>query len=310
MKVFFDGSREYDIGGQHYYHFDDLENEKTSLFFAHGIYAGYNLEAIPGNYKYRVYYEMEEPNGYQGGFTPAGGRDGRGIYLDWWNEIYSQCPYSCEWLNRYVYGDNKFKPILFPTNERYVLPTEEKIYDVFYQGHIIGNDIASVVETIKKFNYRFASLANYESVTDYRIPWKDKIQLNKKCKISVTANLLWDTNGTFHNITKIDKWKYNEAFSHLDKGIMPQIKPRVVDAGISKSLVLCLKDDWNVIEKWFEPGKHFLYFNSTSELESVIKDCLNNWDYCQKIVDNMYNEIIEKHMVRKFYENNLKKYDI
>jgi hypothetical protein len=91
---------------------------------------------------------------------------------------------------------------------------------------------------------------------------------------------------------------------------MPQIKGRVIEAAANKSLVLVLKDEWNVIEHFHTPNEHFLYFDSIDKLEDKINECLNNWDFCEKIIDNMYNNYIENYTLEKFYQRHLKKYDI
>jgi hypothetical protein len=309
MKTFFDGRREYPDCGHFHFHFDEFENETNKLLFAHGIYAGYNLDALPPGFENTIYLEAEEPNGYVAGCIPT--RRERGLKLDMWTKVLSNDPYSANWLNKEVYGIDKFVPIAYPVNIRYLCADEPKIYDVFYQGGIHSHYFSQLVSEISKFNYRFCTLqAGNELATDYCLPWQEKMKRNAQCKISVCIDMLMDLDRYIPAIKSIDKWQLNPSFAYIDYGIMPQFKYRAVEAGFSKSLLLVLRDPWNVIEHWFKPDEHFIYFNSIETVGETIKECLNDWNYCQKIVDNMYNEVMQNHTTLSFYKNFLEPYDV
>ena len=86
-----------------------------------------------------------------------------------------------------------------------------------------------------------------------------------------------------------------EAFKNIDityeKHILPQMKTRMVESAACKTLMLMYKDNWNVIEEWFEPNKHFLYWESFEELESLIADITNNYEKYWHIVEAAHEHV-------------------
>lgn len=307
MKILFDNTSDYPLGPINYLNFSKLENNKENLLFCYGIHPGYRMPR-PDGYKNNVYFETEEPNGLSKGQLPHE----RGNWdLDFWTKIYNICPYSAEWENK-VYNTDKFDSCVYPFDEDLVVDREKDI-DVIYVGGLHGHHkiFNKIVNSIKDFNYRFVSMWNYPLVTDINVNWDTKMDLWARSKISVCANLLSEnTPGEYSpHMKKLPRWEENKALSHVDEGLLPQMKPRITDAAMSKSLILILRDPWNVIETWFEPDKHFIYYDSFEELPGKIQWCLDNWDECEKIADNMFKEYLDKHTTKKYYERLLKEFD-
>ncbi len=309
MKILYDGTSDYPLGPINFLNFSKLENERNNLLFCYGIHPGYRMSR-PSNFMNNVYFETEEPNGLSEGELPHQ----RGNWkLDFWSKIINICPYSADWENK-VYNTSKFCTDVYPFDEELIQTDFEKIYDVIYVGGLHGRHgiFQNIVNQIVKFNYKFISMWGYPQVTDLNVPWDQKMKIWAKSKITVCSNLLSEnTVGQFSSkIKNLPYWKENKAFLFTDEGIMPQMKPRISDAAVSKSLILILRDPWNVIETWFEPNKHFLYFDSIDDLSSKIYWCLNNWDYCNSIVENMFNEFVNKYTIKRFYDRNLKELDL
>jgi hypothetical protein len=176
----------------------------------------------------------------------------------------------------------------------------------------LPNQIADIIKDIP--NYRLVSHNPVKYVTDYHVSYLDKLKINSQCKISVVANLLHISNPQLaleqaNNIKRLPDWELNEAFKLIDYGFMPQIKNRVIEAAATKSLVLVLKDDWNVIENFYTPDVHFLYFDNMNALKDKINECLSNWEYCEKIINNMFTYYMENYTMELFYKRHLEKYD-
>ena len=89
---------------------------------------------------------------------------------------------------------------------------------------------------------------------------------------------------------------------------MPQFKTRIHEAAISKTLNLVLKDKWNIIERYYEPGKEFLYFENAKDLGNMITMILDNWELYQSIVFNAY-EKAKSYQVENFL-NTIKNYEM
>jgi spore maturation protein CgeB len=92
-------------------------------------------------------------------------------------------------------------------------------------------------------------------------------------------------------------YKDHEALIHIDKGIAPQFKSRIIEAAFCKTLNLIKYDEWNVIEKWFEPNKEFIYYYDKKDLEEKIKDILENYDKYSIIIENAHKKVFKYFLV-------------
>lgn len=314
MKILFDGGSDYSFGPIQHLNFKQYENTSNNLLYCYGINTGYHINKPPKeNFKYRIYFEHEEPNG----FTLEGklGYERGNWNIDYWTKIGHICPYTIDWYNNYIYPGKKFFFVPYMINPDYYFPDENKKYSVCYIGGLHGRHgiFHNVISAIKEIpGYRFLCYQNQPFVTNYNEPFLLKNKINAQTKISIIVNQLsenrpWQYSLIMSRLPYIEK---NQAFTQLKNGIMPQFKWRVLEAALSKSLILCLKDEWNVIEYAFKPDVDFIYFENMDTLTTKINECLNNWDYCEKIIENAYKKCIDNYTVQAFYDKFLKKYDL
>ena len=255
--------------------------------------------------------EFEEPNKFFLG-------DKMENYDNEFHRIYTLCPYTSNWMNKKI-NLNKRVPIFFPFNENDIPNENRKIYDVIYTGHIVSPILLKDLNTISKFNYRFVSNDNHELVTNKNASYNEKLKLISETKVTIVHNLLYPKIEHIFNIWKYDDWVNNGAFKLIPRKykfwniwkkniVVPQLKSRVFEAAFSRSLILCKKDDFNVIENFFEPGKEFLYYNEDN-LEKVLSDVLNNYHKYESIISNAYNRAIKNYTTKAFVETYLRKID-
>jgi hypothetical protein len=303
MKVLYSPKSEIVNGAQNNYNWKGLENEKTDLLFAYGIDAGYRMER-PTNFKYKIYIEAEEPNGFRDGKLP---QDRGNWEFDYWTKIFHTCPYTAKWENM-MYNTDKFVCINYPCDPSHVIHSE-KLYTACYIGGIrqsMFHQIAEIVSSIP--NHRIVSYCHDPIVTNHNVSYFEKLKINSQCKISVVANLLQVDPNYLNSFKTLPRWQENEALSSIDCGYIPQIKNRVIEAGLTKSLVLVLKDPWNVIENFYKPDEHFIYFEHDN-LKDKIQECLSNWSYCEKIIENMYKFVMDNYTLQITYDRYFKQYD-
>ncbi len=111
-----------------------------------------------------------------------------------------------------------------------------------------------------------------------------------------------------------DYWN-NEAFKHIPppwkpwelftKNFhVPQLKSRAFEAAVSRSLILCRKDEFNVIERYFTPDKEFLYYEPGT-LEQTIGDILTHYSDYADIIKRAYNRAIRQYTVKAFVKKYL-----
>ena len=264
MKILYNNSREYSDCTDQYYSFEDLENGNNNLLYSYGIYMGYCTNDLPINYKNKIYADAEEPNGFTNGQLPHERENG--LKLDYWTKIFQFCPYTAEWLNNIIYKTDKFLFTTWPSPhiKYFPNPNQLKIYDVFYQGSIHGwkQSFSGCIDTITKYKYAWTSISDYpdKRKTKINIPFRDKLLIGAQSKMTIVENLLHDPQiGMFSkNIKKIHGWNLNEAFSHIDQGIMPQFKAKILESMMSKTLSLVQKSPWDIMEKFgFIEGVHF-----------------------------------------------------
>ena len=211
--------------------------------------------------------------------------------------VYTICPFTARWLNE-VNENNRYRYIFYPFNKSITPETQEKKCDVIYHGGIHGVEHEDCLKTISKFNYRYVTMRHHINQrtiehlhfgTDFDLPFAEKIKLVAQSKASVCFNFVNNEPKHTQNIKSYPLWEKNEAFSEVDKwNVMPQFKTRFHEAAISRTLNLCMKDSWNVVEDYYEPGKEFLYFEDMEELEEILDDVKHNWEDYKDIVEAAY----------------------
>ena len=75
------------------------------------------------------------------------------------------------------------------------------------------------------------------------------------------------------------------------------MKTRMIEAAACKTLMLMHKDDWNVIEEWFTPNEHFLYWETFDQLEEMIADISNNYKNYWHIVEKA-NQHVQQYSIQ------------
>ena len=260
--------------------------------------------------KKRVFLSLEEPNfctdadtahakltnGF--GSTTVGGRKVQDTPPD---EVLTICPYTAKCFDNRTF-------VFFPFNDEFIPVNTEKIYDVIYTGsHPHNVNWGGVIDVMSRYNHRYVYFTNGTHVTDIGLSYREKMNLYGQSKIAVCHGLAtaWEVNVPRYRA--FPKSNENEAFKSLDKNLLPQFKSRVMEAAFSKCLILHYKDEWNVIENWFDVGEEFLFFSTPEELDTIIKDVLDNPNKYQPIIDKAYNKAINNYTTKHFIEKYLGK---
>lgn len=270
-------------------------------FLENGVPSG-----LLDNYKRKIYLNVTSPTEFYGP---------QPIDADTqFNEVYSICPYSNDWLNGIV-GYEKYKTVCYPYNENDIPTNNEKIYDVIYHGGLHGDKYVRMLEVIKNFNYRYLSLnhgINHQTkdylhyATNLNLTNKEKINVISQTKISICFNNVEVRNDQIPYLKSKKDWWKNEAFSHIDTlGLVPQFKSRCNEAAFSKTLNLVMRDPWNIIEKFYDRDE-FVYFNNVEELPQIITNILNDWNSYIPIINKAFNRSLNyttKNIINKIKNN-------
>tara|TARA_R110002110_G_scaffold213678_7_gene427066 strand:+ start:354 stop:1325 length:972 start_codon:yes stop_codon:yes gene_type:complete len=315
MKIVRDKTGEYGDCAFEYLDFEkfDDDSEEEVLFYGYATPYNNDIKDKYKNFKRKVYYQGEQPCGLFSYNTEVQNNSLR--VVDYFDELYSTCPYSAEWMNK-INNFDKYRPIIFPHNMRWAVTENEnpdKFLDVIYWGNIPegkrdSKTVLNIVQTIPKFKHAFFTLGlglpqeliKYVTARNARRPtmW----QFLKTSKIMVTSNLLFLVDEEIEAIKQLPNWQENEAFCRLDQKITPQIKTRPIEAIFNKTLVLLKEDPWHIFDHWFEPEKEFVYYKNDEDLEDKIKEILNNWDHYQVVAENAYQKAVKLYTTERTFK--------
>jgi len=293
-----------------FFHFEKFNDLYGDFIFIAGIFDFTKLDTIPKDKKI-VYFDLEEPNRFC-----SAGKEFNRIHLEKrFYKVLSICPYTTKWINERDNNDSQ-KFVFIPFDEKLIPAVlDNKIYDINYSGHILSNNISRQIDSILKYNYRLISRSNDSRVTDRSISYLEKLDIVSKSKITLVHNSLFLRKDHIKNLKKINFIDKNLAFKKVFQKPFwsffrkltpaPQIKMRTFEAAFCKSLILCRKDDFNVIENFFEKDKEFLYYKDKKELKIIIKNVLSDYDKYLPIIENAYNKAVNNYTTKKFAEKYL-----
>jgi glycosyltransferase involved in cell wall biosynthesis len=305
MKIFNNCDGNYHEDPIRNLNFTSNDNLPISLYY--GI--GAKLEKDDTNMKF--YLELEEPNRF---FCSEAILKYKKDFI-YYDKILTLCPYTADFLNKHLYKRNQSHAIFFPFDKNFIPTTFEKKYNIIYSGYTRTNYHDQMLSVITKFpDHAIICFQPYKFVTHVDATYKDKINLFSQSKIAVMSNLIFNDRGiTFEGMNSassnvgLNNLQDNAAFKYLESHkIAPQLKSRVFEAAFGKCVILCQKDFFNVIERYFTPEKEFLYFDDLTDLEAKIKMVLANYDHYSKLGNNAFeratNNYTTDHLIEKIHE--------
>ena len=219
------------------------------------------------------------------------------------DKVFTICPHTANYFNKY-YGNDKYEAVMFPYNDNdAVVGDPEKEFDFLYWGGITSDDHVHMLNTFREngnYNlYRLSSGHNIsidnrtgkDMATGIDVPRRELWETLRKTKILPVSNLLYLTPGQVENALALPNIEDNDAFKTLNTiPIMPQIKTRPIEAALNKTLILCKRDPWNILDHWFTPDEDFIYYDTNEELMDKSSDILNNWADYLPIIESAYNK--------------------
>ena len=194
---------------------------------------------------------------------------------DHWTEAYaSECDMTFTICPPKFTNREKRTSSFFPFNPKYTPPDTPKIYDVIYTGLSDQPHVRPALDVIKHYNYRFTSFGSGPLITNTNVSYFEKLKLISQTKISIIHNMVYP---------------------------FPQLKSRPFEAGFCKSLMLVLRDDYNIIEEWFTPDVDFVYYD-TPTLKQTLDHILSNFSQYQHIIDNAFKKCNDEYTTERFIE--------
>lgn len=312
MKVVRDPCGEYSDCAIRYLDYEEFDDNSSDEVFFYGYGSitkngvGFNTEALDpyNSYKRKVLWQVEQPCGFTDNPPSPMFHMNVGTRFD---EVYSNDPLTADWLNTVKYDDARYKITTFPHNLKYAVTEDvEREFDVITWGGAISQDHSAMVEAMSKFKYHWftlpgggGSLSQY--VSAFGVDRPHMWDILRKTKIMISTNVLYLSPQHISNIKSIPRWEENEAFSHVDYGILPQVKTRAVEAAFNKTLMLMKKDPWGILDHWFVPEEEFVYYDSNEDLEVTIQEILNNWDHYEGVANAAYERAVRDYSTERIF---------
>lgn len=207
--------------------------------------------------------------------------------------IFSIDPFLVKNRN-YQLGIKKYIYAFFPFNKNLIPAETEKEFDIFYSGHT-KHGCTELISFAEGYKSCIVS-KNYRNSVSY----SEKIFLNSKSKISIVHNKYLLTSDLAERMQKLE-------CTEVRKNTITQHKARVIEAAMSGSIMLCERDEFNIIEDLFEEGKDFLYFDDMDSLKRNVDSILSDYDHYKSISINAKNKAVENYtseaFIRRYLSN-------
>lgn len=311
MKTYKDLSGNYQDCIITYQNYEKYDIE-DGISFGYGYNLMSNSKILKEMHGKRLYFNGELPCSFSSGWNDLE----KSIDLEGnFDNIFSICTLTNKWANELFFNNRKkFIDGMFTIDEINIPKEKEKIYDSIFYGSVCGKEHEGIIKTVCNFNSNFITLGENYWNPNENIDWNClsglithrnidtflKWDIIQKTKVVPIVNKLYLHKKHIDNIKQIPHYEKNECFSHLDMiNQCPQLKPRIVEASLFKSLMVVKRDPWNLIECWFSPGEDFLYFESLDELYEIIRDSSRNFEKYSNIVESAYNKAIEMFTTEK-----------
>jgi hypothetical protein len=237
------------------------------------------------------------------------------------DNIFTLCPFTADYLNDRFYNENKCIPIFFPFNKYKIPKSDQKQINVIYSGlpHTLFQ--RDLISCVKEFPKHAIISYDAEIATHTNTTYSQKMALYGQSKIAVVHNLLENDRDTkcsdleiLANQAGLSEIHMNKCFRHLeDFKIVPQLKSRLFEAAFSKSLILCKKDPFCLIERYFSEKEDFLYFSSVDELRDLIKNVIQNYSRYEPLARNAFKKAVNNYttdhllaLIQSHYEKKTK----
>jgi len=186
----------------------------------------------------------------------------------------------------------------------------EKQFDLVYSGQEHWGSHETIA-AMRRFRGCYIHFNAAPHVTHVGVSYREKLDLFARSRIAVVHNLLFSASVYIDNMraAKPDAMYGNKAFVQVAQGIpkplIPQLKSRLFEAAFCRALILCRRDPWNLVERFFEPGKEFVYYDE-GNLTSVAAEILAHYDDYLPVVEAAHQRALAQYTTRVYFDKHLR----
>ena len=235
----------------------------------------------------KKYYclDLETPNSFVFDQT-------RNDYINHYEKLYDRiitiCPFTAKLRNESL-GKELYSYGYFPSSSNWNRD-HKKEFDLIYMGS--GTDWF-LDDRILKYSHVVINAHGRHYTTHPNLSFNEKMDMVSKSRITLVHNQI--------NCSHIYPQEGTDNFYKIINNRLTQHKSRVVEAARAKSLILCKKDDFNIIEDLFIPNQDFVYYNDDN-FDEVVSEILNNYSDYQFMIDNAFKKVSTQYDIKNFVE--------
>jgi hypothetical protein len=212
-----------------------------------------------------------------------------------YDRIFSICPFTALHRNSFL-GRELYVSVFFPFPEEFIPTNFDKKYDLIY----CGNSDFEWARKINFMKYNSIKIGNnaINGAKNFLPSYSEKLKLFSFSRIAITWNEYPLCEQAYKNVMTLDN--VDNYFKIINKKLT-QHKSRIMEAAFTKAIILCKKDEFNIVERIFEENIDFIYFDEQN-VNDVIYEVMSNYEKYQRIADNAYEKAKRFYTVSQFYD--------
>lgn len=235
-------------------------------------------------------FDIEMPNRWINNDTRQQCFDNENLY----DKIFTICPYTVKQRNKFL-NKNLYEYVFLPFPKEYIPNIFEKKFDFTYIGN--GDHAYYYLDKINFKNYNYAVCGSKYQNAGWA-NFSQKIKITSESKISLVHNEYILSDIALNELKTLDNM---DNYFIIKNNKLTQHKERVMTAAFAKSIILCKKDEFNIIEDIFDENKEFLYFDENN-INDILDEVLNNYEKYYYLSENAFNKATKIYTVDNFFD--------
>ena len=220
------------------------------------------------------------------------------------DKIFTIDPLFCKQRNVFL-NKEIYVPVFFPFSEKNVSKyiNSEKRYDVCISAGEFPRWVKKMLSQLYKLNLRICIISKFEQFVQFathsNVSYKEKLDLIAQSKISICWN---DISVEKFNLSEKEIFDLNKQGVVIKNNHITQHKSRIQEAAFCKSLIICKRDAFNIIEDIYNENENFHYINGDDSDVDKILSIVTNYKTYQQNIESTYQLALEKYTTKAFYE--------
>ena len=243
---------------------------------------------------------------------------------------FTLCPFTAKWYNGFTQTPSHH-PMIYPINPSMlpeIAPPQDKVHDIIYVGTRCKLPLAieEAFEAMKNFKYMWIGPPREQGKCTRREPthildFRRTLREVARAKVVLVHNELKPPKGTPPELLRSNEafagvfqaWdgcakRQGEAMHERAGGCLrgvsvPQLKQRTLTAAAVGTVSLVHNDSGaRLIEHFFTPDVHFVYFNSTADFVAKLRHILANYEDYVPMLERARERVLRQYTVQHFVD--------